>query len=187
MWRTCILAWGVAGVLVLAAEGLANPIVIPQPPKEAVSKPLQAPVVIKRGALADKDRAIQARIIIPRSLLPATAEKAVKPTLNPALNPPPVRQQSGGPPLGTIIAGLALSLAAVSVVFVVRGNRSAKTIAAAVLIGAIGLSAWATSWANAPPPLPVRPRPGEQPKIVVEFVDDADEVVLELREVGLGR
>ncbi|MDX1946431.1 MAG: hypothetical protein SFU86_13605 [Pirellulaceae bacterium] len=176
----CVLGW--------VAVAAANPIAVPRPPQPLETKSLEAPLVIKRGALEGRDRAIEARVLIPRSLLPVAAEKGAKQAAA-----PPIETQSGGPPLGTLIAAVCLSLAAVSLLFVVRGSRSARVAGAAVLLLAMGLCAWSTTWANVPPPRPepnlpppsVAPLPSirleRQPKIVIEFTDEGGEVVLELR------
>jgi hypothetical protein len=81
--------------------------------------------------------------------------------------------------MGTVIAGLALSLAAVSAVFVFRGNRGTKTAALALLAGALVLGGWSIAQADlAVPPAGPR-RPVEEPKIVViELAEDGDSVTL---------
>ena len=57
-------------------------------------------------------------------------------------------KQSSLPALGTTIAGLALSLAAVSVVLLVRGSQRTKTAAVVALVGAGLLGGWSIAQAD---------------------------------------
>jgi hypothetical protein len=72
-----------------------------------------------------------------------------------------------------------MSLAAVSLVFVVRGNRGTKTTALAVLAGALVLSAFSAASADLIPGRPNGPVPAPA-EIVIELVDDGDAVTLQL-------
>lgn len=148
-----------------------NPIA--PPPAAAAPKPaatkIEAPVKIVHGAAQNK-------ITIPRKFLP---EGAV--VVAPA--PAPNARGEAGPPMGTIIAGIALSLAAVSLVFVVRGSRGTKLAAAAVLVGAATLGAWSAAQADLIPGRPNGPAAARGAKIVIEVVDDGELVTLQLQAV----
>jgi hypothetical protein len=165
-----------------------NPIA---PPPKVKETRVVAPLTIKRGEIRGEGRAVQAKITIPKKLVhaggppPAGAAPAAAPAPRapaPAPNAPNAREQAGIP-YGTVIAGLAMSMAAVSLVFVVRGNRGTKTTALAVLAGALMLGAFSAANADL---LPGRPRgpvpPGGPPaeEIVIELVDDGDAVTLQL-------
>ena len=102
------------------------------------------------------------------------AAPAAAPPAAPAASPK--SEARATPPWGTIVAGLAMSLAAVSAVFVVRGNRSAKTAALVLIACGVVLGAYAVGRADV---APVR-RNG--PEIVIQLVDDANEVTLFVKQ-----
>jgi hypothetical protein len=105
---------------------------------------------------------------------PAAAPPAIEaPPAAPAPVAPPKAGARAIPPWGTIIAGVAMSLAAVSAVFVVRDNRGAKTAALVLIAGGVVLGAYAVGRADVPPG-----RRQNSPEIVVQLVDDANEVTL---------
>lgn len=144
-----------------------------EPPEEAPQpERIVAPVVVKRGALRE-ERNVQAKIQIPRHLVGAGGFGAAAPTGAAA---PAPEDQGGGPAIITIIAGLAMSLAAVSFVFVLRGNRKAKAVALAATASAMLLGAW--SLARADIPVPERPQRPAGPQIVIELLDEGDSVTL---------
>jgi len=169
---------------------------IPAPIKKQESR-IVAPVVIRHGAIRGEGRSIQAKIIVPRSLL-AGGDADARPKLpaNGAIIPPlPSRNEearSDTPPYGTVVAGLAMSLAAVSLVFVVRGNRVAKTAALAVLGGALVVAGFGIARADlAPAPRNNRPVPAPAPapapradisEIVIELTDNGNTVTLQLAQ-----
>lgn len=146
---------------------------------------LVAPVVIKYG-LRGEDRSVKAKIQIPASLVhgggggfgAAPAAGGAQPTGNAPNAPAPKaapapEKQSNIPPLESIIAGIALSLAAVSVVLLVRGNRATKAAAVASLVGAALLGGWSAAQAD----IPVAPRKPES-QIVIELVEEGETVTL---------
>jgi hypothetical protein len=171
------LAFLAAGSLILAWNPMV-PADIPAPPKKDESR-IVAAVTIKHGAIKGEGRGVQAKIIIPKSLVHAGGKAGgAPPAAAPRTgNAPAADRQSNLPPLGTVIAGLAISLAAVSVVFIVRGNRSTKTAALAVLAGAMVLGAFGVANADliAPGRGPAPPPLGE---IVIELADGGDTVTL---------
>jgi hypothetical protein len=135
--------------------------------------------VIVTSEVFPQDKHIIAKVVIPLSMLPANDAKKLS-----------AKQQISSPAIGTILAGLALSLAAISVAFLVRGQRRARAGAATVLVIAATLGAWSVAWANTPPPhlrealqgprayLVSVPAEGETPQIAIEFSANADEVTL---------
>ena len=158
---------------------------VPAPPPKREER-VVAPVSIVRGAIRGEGRSVQAKIRIPKHLVhgggfgaPA-AEPVPPPGRVPprGIEPPAPRAEdrSSLPPFGTIVAGLAMSLAAVSVVFVARGNRTGKTVAMAIFAGAVVLGVYGAATADLI--VPGRgPRPAP-PEIVIELVDEGDEVTL---------
>jgi hypothetical protein len=158
---------GVAMSLCLVAGARAD---IRVPPEKPEPVRITSNVTIKRGAIRGAGRDVAAKIIIPASLV-HPAEPV----------PPPAANKQGALPgtMGTLIAGIALSLAAVSLVFVIRGRQSTRAVAATILGGAVVLGTYGAVQANAPPP--VRPEPPVQ-KIVIELVEEGDSVTLLLAE-----
>ena len=172
-----------ASVLITSAAVLLawNPIALPNvapPPKK--NQRVVAPVRVERGEIAGEGRSVQARIIIPRSLVhggdAAGAPPAAAPTRSGSAPPPSARDQANIP-VGTIIAGLAMSLAAASLVFVVRSGRTGKTAALAVLVGAAVLGIFGAAQADLIPGRPVGP---PRQDIVIELTDEGDTVVLQV-------
>lgn len=170
-----------ASVLLTSAALLIawNPIALPNvapPPKK--NQRVVAPVKIERGEIGGEGRSVQARIIIPRSLVhggDAAGAPAAAPRAGSA-PPPPARDQASIP-AGTIIAGLAMSLAAASLVFVVRSGRAGKMAAVAVLVGAVVLGIFGAAQADLIPGRPVGP---PRQDIVIELADEGDSVILQV-------
>jgi hypothetical protein len=166
-------------------------------PPAAQQNRIVAPVTIQRGGIRGEGRTVQAKITIPRALLPSGNEAAVgaaapaapappasaAPTGSPApriqLIPPP--KTSSTPPLGSVIAGIAMSLAAVSLVFIIRGSPRKKAVYGILLGGAIGLTAFGIARADIAGQRRVRP-PNAPPEteIVIEVSDFGDAVTLQL-------
>ena len=155
-WLLCALAF-------LSLSSAAAQADVRPPPAE--SEFIHAPLVIKRGALRGAERNVQAKIVIPKHLVQSGGFGGNGP------------EEMGALPSnhGTWIAGIALSLAAVSVVFVIRGNRATKTIAAGVLAGAIALGSYSAVLADIPTPR------SAGPEIVIELVEDGESVTLFLK------
>jgi hypothetical protein len=151
------------------------------PPEKPEPVRITSKVTIKHGAIKGVDRSVVAKIIVPASLV-HPAEPVPPPAAAPARKAP-AREEQGAlrGNMGTWIAGIALSLAAVSLVFVVRGRSTTRTIAATVLGGAILLGAYSAVQANAPAPPPTA-RPAVAPQIVIELVDEGESVTLLLAE-----
>ncbi|MFN0021416.1 MAG: hypothetical protein ACKVP0_24460 [Pirellulaceae bacterium] len=182
--RTPLLAAAVLGLL-LPAMSLADIPVPGQPfrPRGPIERPptednsIPQPVVVKREALKHADikdaRVIKAKIIIPRSMLPAEQKASID------------QQTSGGSSTSTIFAGIALSLAAVSCVFLLRKNKVGKAAAIGVLVIAGGIGIWSAARADLIPGR--RPRPPVPPPaapventILMEIVEEGDSITLVL-------
>jgi hypothetical protein len=165
-------------VLVTTASVLLgwNPAPPPNLERPDVAPRLSVPVTIKTEAIKGEGKNIKAKIIIPRQFVhaPGGAGGAAPPTTGAA----PRSGDRGSLPMGTIIAGLALSLAAVSAVFVFRGNRSTKTAALAVLAGAVVLGGLGVAQADLAVPGGNGPRREPKPEIIIELADDGDSVTL---------
>jgi hypothetical protein len=172
------LAYVTSAALILGWNPIAPANVAP-PPKKADR--VVAPLTIQRGAIRGEGRAVQAKIIIPKSLVHAGRPGAAAPAPGAAAPPPPApaREEAAILPFGSVIAGLALSLAAVSLVFVVRGNRGTRTTALAILAGALMLGAFSAAQADLIPGRPNGPVPAPA-EVVIELVDDGDSVTLQL-------
>lgn len=97
-----ILSWGVLISLVNTACGDLLPGRSPLP-----KPPLVAPVKIVEGKVDDLDPNVVAKIVIPSSLLPELQESSRG-----------TQGSSHSPSIGTVIAGLALTAAAISLMFV---------------------------------------------------------------------
>jgi hypothetical protein len=173
--------------LVWCSEAWAD---IPPPPRRQQNERVTHEVSVRRG-LGAEARNVQAKIIIPRWLVgadgrgvpevaPKPGEKpegtpAAKPREAPKVEAVPEKKASL-PKLGTVIAGLAMSLAAVSVVFLIRGKQAGKTVAVVALVAAGALGGWSVAQADV-----VKPGARGEPIIVIELSDDAEIVTLLLR------
>ncbi len=151
---------------------------LPAPPPVAADTSQAKPVVVKRDALKHANimdaRIIKAKIIIPRSLLPGDKKVAIE-------------KQSSIGSTNTIIAGIALSLAAVSCVFLLRKNKAGRTVAISMLVIASGIGIWSVAQADLLPGRPNGPRrppepaqPGGDSVILLEVVEDGDSITLVL-------
>ncbi len=160
----------------------ANTPVPERPPEKPESTRATAPVVLKTEVLKGEEKAVRAKIVIPKKFVHGDAGRAIIPPAGAAPLRGEIVPDSGeglaGMPMVTVIAGLALSMAAVSAVFVFRGNRSTKTAALAVLAGAGVLGAFGV--ANADLIVPGRERPREPVLIVIELTEEGDSVTLTL-------
>ncbi|MDX1947571.1 MAG: hypothetical protein SFU86_19385 [Pirellulaceae bacterium] len=176
-------------VSILAVPAWAD--IAPSPRRENAR--VTAGVEIRYGAIRGERTNVKAKIVIPAYLVAGDGrgvpkveskeggapkegaprkEEAPKEGASPPRAAPEGRQSSL-PPLGTTVAGIALSLAAVSVVFLVRGNKTAKTTAVIALVSAGLLGGWSLAQADL-----VVPGQRGEPVIVIELSDDAETVSL---------
>lgn len=157
-------------VLTLALTNLAfgDIGVVPTP------KPEQklAPVKVVHGKPADFPPKTVAKIVIPRQLLPELKKAAVG-----------ASRSDSAPPGGTIIAGLALSAAALSLILFFRKNRRSQMVTAClvgcvILVGGYALYADIKVPGSRPNPRPGPPHQASQIQIIVQ--EEGTEVVLTL-------
>lgn len=178
-------AAGLVVVISLFLASAAQADIRVEPPKREPVR-INSKVTIKHGAIKGVDRSVVAKLIVPASLVhPAEPVPPPRPGAAPTRNAPAAGDR-GALPVNyrTWIAGIAMSLAAVSLVFVVRGRSTTRTVAATILGGAVLLTAYSAVQANAPPPVraPESVRPVAAPQIVIELVDEGDSVTLLLAE-----
>jgi hypothetical protein len=147
-----------------------------RPPEPVRPDPLvtankvSVPVEVKNADLRKDGKAVKAKIAIPRKLLakivPGVAAGA------------PVDRQSSMPWWSTVIAGIAMSAGAVGLVFVARGNKTARVVSTACVVIAALTAGYALADIRVPTEEELRPAGGDS--IVIEVVDDGDAVVLTL-------
>lgn len=181
------LKWVAALTLIAVGNVSAWGDIAPPPRKQttqdAKSTRVVAEVSIKHGAIRGEARNVQAKITIPSYLvagdvprgLPKSSPKEGAPAPEAPKTGAIPEKQSSLPSLGTTIAGLALSLAAVSVVFLVRGNQRTKSTAIIALVSAGLLGGWSIAQADI-----ALPGSRGEPTIVIELSDDAEVVTLQL-------
>jgi hypothetical protein len=174
-----LLMWLLSLVFVSSAVGDIPPPHV-RPKNETVR--VVAPVTVRHGALRGEARDVQAKIVIPKHLVegervraapaaPASAAPEAPATAPRATSP---RKEARSAPLGTVIAGLALSLAAVSLVFAARGSRTAKTATVTAFATVLGIGAVSALYADVVPP----GKKQAETTIVIELVDDGQSVTL---------
>ena len=175
------LVLGMGWVLAMAITGLAN---VPPPPPSPGAPPLPGakpaaevrsekllfPVQVRRADLSGEGDGVQAKIVLPARL------RDLPP---PAGAPGKVGALEHAP--RSLIAAVALSLAAVSVVLVIRGKNLTTTAKAAILSVAAVPAVFGAAQANAPaPPRLAKEIELKKAKIVIEFSADVTEAVLTL-------
>ena len=172
-----LIAGFLLGVLLIAQPALADKAVAParvEPAKAVI------PVQVKHADLKGEGDGVQAKIVLPARLREAAA--GAKAPGKVGLN------EGAAPTQRSIVAALALSLAAVSVVFVLRGKNVNVTSKAAVLGVTALLAIFGAAQADIPvpggnrrPPRPVPPPvPVAKSNIVIEFSSDVEEAILTL-------
>ncbi len=186
--RTLLLAAAAVFGLLLPALSLADIPVPGQPfrPRGPIERPpaednsIPQTVVVKREGLKHAEikdaRNIKAKIIIPRSMLPVEKKISID------------QQTSTGSSTSTIIAGIALSCAAVSCVFLLRRSKAGRNIAIGVLVIAGGIGIWSAAQADLIPGRPNGPRRRPEPPpaapaesvILLEVVDEGEAITLVL-------
>lgn len=167
-----VAVWGVSALADIPGPG-PRPRPRPRPVEDAPVAPskMTLPVTVEQADLAREGKGVQAKVAIPRKLLARLAPGAV-----PAASVPNERQSSL-PWWSTVIAGVAMSAGAVGVVFVARGSKLARGVAATGFVIAIITGGYAFADLRIPDE-DRRPAGGET--IILEIIDEGDTVVLTL-------
>ncbi|QDU27873.1 hypothetical protein ETAA8_29640 [Anatilimnocola aggregata] len=174
--RTGTLTMAVSLTMLLLGVRFAAANAAPIPRPQATSQ--KAPVVIKTADLSDQG--VRAKIVIPARLKPVAEAPRI-----PGFGPGPRPQGSLAPTPRSIVAAIALSLAAVSVVFVLRGKHVLRTtkavvLGAAGLLAVLGVAQADIKVPGQPYRGPARPPGDDKPQIMIEYSDEAEEVTLTL-------
>ncbi len=159
-----VLGCVIAAVLLLAKDAAADKSVAParaEPAKSVI------PFQVKSADLQGEGENVVAKLILPARLRAAAAPGKV------GLN------DGAAPTQRSLVAALALTLAAVSVVFVLRGKQL-STASKAVVLGIVGLLGLYGAALGDAGPMPVPKRPLTD-LIVIEFSADATEATLTLK------
>ena len=143
---------------------------------EPVPQVAKVPVNIKYEVLRGDAAGAKAKIVIPRNLLPGAA--------------PAAEEQGALRPIGgTVIAGISLSLAAVSLLWLRRGKLAHRKLFLVLVSGALALGGISALFADIAPPgggkRPPRRLPEDRPApaktmILLEIVADGDAITLTL-------
>jgi len=154
----------------------------PPRPREVPTK-VTVPVVVKHADLKGEGEGVQAKLVLPSSMkgAPGLAPNGRKVGAN----------EQVAPTQRSIVAAIALSLAAVSIVFVLRGKKLTTATKAAILgvaglLGLLGVGQADLSVPGQPRRPPPMPRVLEKPEgaakssLVIEYSDDVKEAVLTL-------
>lgn len=152
---------------------------------------VETKVVVSSQPMEESKEGVTAKIIIPLELIREelqridAKDKREAPGAKelPVQQPRPSLKKQGATPLRTIIAGFAMSLAAVSLVFVVRNKSTVARKGAMLLAGLIVVSGTVVALADLAPP---RRKPADLPPIPV--VENSDtKVVIEFTSGGFPR
>jgi hypothetical protein len=195
MNRICCL--GLLAVLamttsLLRADALASPPPVAPPPAEqpSVSIPVEITYAKPNGNTA-------AKVVIPVALLGTLSQAKTHKSLSLPLGPEPGQPTSGFPHSGTIIAGLAISLAMVSMVYLVRRKSSQKWAVTGATVVLLGLGVTTYLWADIK--VPGRPYTGPArnpnlervpmpqpvgPMVTVEIVEKGDKILITVPPQG---
>jgi hypothetical protein len=159
----CVLAMG---TLWIAREAAADKIPAPRRVEPAKSV---IPVEIRHADLAGEGDGVKAKIVLPARLRITDGRKVGA-------------MESISPRNRSIVAAVAMTLAAVSMVFVLRGKHLSNTTKGIILGLGILVGAGGIAFANAPPlrfeSTPKSPPASEKSVIVIEFSGDAEHAVL---------
>lgn len=171
--RTLLAATMLAFATLLAAAAapaLADVAPTPPPPKRLV------PLELRRQAPVPNKEQVAARIVIPRGIL-EEALGAAAPTGG-------ASPLGGALPWGTVVAGLCMAAALVSIPFALRGRRAARPALAATVAALVILGGWSLSSADVGVPFgkrPERPRPsGPNRQLIQIEVANEDSNVVQL-------
>lgn len=196
-----MMCW-IAALLFIAASAFANVapppdigprvIALPIKPTPGISVPVEVTYAKPNGNPT-------AKIVIPLAMLKSLAESA---KANPSVTLPhgvadPNPPTTGFPHGGTIIAGLAISLAMVSMVYLLRRKPSHKWAVTGTAVVLLGLGVTSYLWADIrvpgqpyngparrPEPAPVvEPQPAG-PMVTIEVVEKGDKILIVVPPAG---
>ena len=160
------------------ADLLPTPRKRPETPK--VVHRMESNVVIKYVAKEELGENVQAKILIPLNKLPRQfgAMDQIDEVRDIAASAP--RSEVPAPAHGTILAGVALSCGAISLIFLLRGTSWKKTSLSIVMCAAGVLGAWGFVQADVARPgkAPGKPAPAAHDLIRIETLDRGDTVTL---------
>lgn len=169
-----------AGLLLSASLAYGN--APPPPPRvERAVVRTQAPVEIAYEPV----KGASAIIRIPRNLLPKMTAEEAAPRSAPRAAPqsaPQPEKQSSKPYGGTLIAGLALSLAAVSIVVLLKRGATTRTLAAVMFAGGLAVVAAGTVLADIR--VPGQPYNGPARRPELDLLVPAERIIIEIVEEG---
>ena len=136
----------------------------PEPaPAQKITK-FTSPVEIRHADLSKEGDGIKAKISLPRKTF-----SMVQPT----------KKEAGLPWWTTIIAALALSSGAISLLFAARGSKTARNVAVAGVMVAVASGGYALGNLAIPPDGAVKPRQPAVENVVIE-INDGEAVVITL-------
>lgn len=190
--RSSLFAVVVATSAVLQADIKVDPRPVAPPPatKPIVSVPVEVSYAKANGNPA-------AKIVIPLETLKTLAQSA---ELNKSLTLPlgaadPSQPTSGFPHGGTIIAGLAISLAMMSMVYLLRRKPAQKWAVTGAAVVLLGLGITSYLWADlrvpgqpykgpARRPEPPVAAPQQGPMVTLEIVEKGDKILITVPPQG---
>jgi hypothetical protein len=166
----CVLA---CGLLLITRAALGDipptrgPAVVP---RKAEAAKVVLPVQMKVADLSGEGDGVKYKLTLPAKMQAGAEGKKMGAI------------ESVSPSQRSVVAAIALSLAAVSVVFVFRGKKLSTGAKGTILGIAALVSAAGIAYGNAPPPpprpKPVPPAPAGKATIVIEYSADVEEAVL---------
>lgn len=180
------------------SAALAN---APAPPRDLrpeMPAPIKAPVGISVPVAVSYEKLNGAKIVIPLETLKTLAQSA---QLNKSLTLPvgaadPSQPTSGFPHGGTIIAGLAISLAMVSMVYLIRRKPAQKWAVTGTTVVLLGLGITSFLWADIKVPgqpyngparrpevAPAIPQP-QGPMVTIEIAEKGDKIQITVPPQG---
>lgn len=169
----------VIGGFVIALLLIARDAAADKAPAPRRVEPAKAviPVQVKRADLTGEGDGVQAKIVLPARLREAAVGAKAPGKVG--------ASESVAPTQRSLIAAVALSLAAVSVVLVLRGKKLNRASKAAILGVACMAGLYGAAQADIAVPGRNRPRPAPaapvaKSTIVIEFSADVEEAILTL-------
>jgi hypothetical protein len=185
----------VAGLLLSSPAAVQADLKFEPPPKAENLQVLSAPVDI---SYVNPNGNPRAKIVIPLATLKSLAETA---KVNKSIKLPlgvadPSEPTTGFPHGGTIIAGLAISLAMVSMVYLVRRKPAQKWAVTGMAVALIAIGVTSYLWADVRipgqpykgparrPDNVVRPIPNQQPMVTIEIAEKGDTILIVVPPVG---